>query len=110
MPLIDLRVIARQQNIGDVPTTPRPWLRVPRPLQQPLRERIFLVAAPITKDTRNQTNNCFSHDQHSNLTADQNIVADRHFLNAIMIAGVVENPLVNALITAAGENEVVFLG
>ena len=67
------------------------------------------MAASITKDTRDQPNNRFGHDQHSNLTADQNIVADRHFLDTILTAGVVENSLVNALITTAGENEVIFL-
>jgi hypothetical protein len=67
------------------------------------------VAAPVAKNARDQPNNRFSHDQHSNLTADQNIIADRHFLNAIMIAGFIENPLVNALITAGSENEVIFL-
>ena len=106
------RMIAGQQNLGDLEVPPARRPGVAGPLQQTLehrRVRILAMRRRIAQNAGHQPQYGLDHHNGRGLAARQHIVADRNFFDPHPPTGILDDALVDALVAAAGEHQV-FLG
>src|SRR5829696_1888976 len=98
----DLRVIARQQHVGNAEIADLRRPRVLRMVQQPAAERILRDRLLVSHHTRYEPRHGVQHDKGRQFAAGQHIIADRQFLGDPLA-----HPLVEPFVTAAQQHKVV---
>ena len=104
-PLRDAGMIAGQQHLGDVESAPARWPGVRRTLEYTPRMRIVLVRQEDCPTRWHQAQYRFDHDQRRGLASRQDVVSDRHLFDPHPGAGVLDDPLVDPLVTATREHQ-----
>ena len=105
-PFLNRRMVAAEQDFGDLPAFVFGGAGVVRMVEDPGGKRILLGRLLVAKDAGDEPHDGIRNDQCGQHPAGENIVADGNFV----IDEVIRHALVDAFIVAAEKNEVGFLG
>src|SRR5699024_9156929 len=94
-PPLHARVVSGQQHRRHLQAAPLAGLGVAGAFEQAVGEAVLLVAAPVAQHAGHEPDNGLRHHQHRHLAADEHVVADGDLLNAVAVARVLHDPLVD---------------
>ena len=108
-----MAVVTTHEHLGDVPATPGDWTGVHRVLQQTLlilRVGLLTQRLRIADDAGNQTNDCLGHGERSHLSPIEDVVTQTELMNAPVLAGIVDDTMVDALVASTAEDDAIGMG
>src|SRR5690606_9513920 len=105
----DRGMVAAQQHTGNFTVTPVRRLRVRAVLQKAVLVRFLDEALGVADHAGNETPDCFDHRHRGDLAAVEHVIAEAHESYFAQRRRVLEHSLVDALVTAAADDEVIAL-
>ena len=105
-PLVDLLMVSGEKDRRDATVLVDFWARVLRVLEEAVGEAFDLVRGILIQDAVDETRDRIDHAERRQLTAGQDVIADRDVLDVEDLEGA----LIDAFIVSAEEQDILFLG